>query len=112
MIDKTYLTTKAKSGQADYARSIRGAVHALWAGTIGRFAFVDIMQATITRGLTQAWYEGAQECGILPDELTLPERAELIAHLATEVGFVDDFATDIEDNSRAIGQQLTPLMHR
>ena len=108
---RKYLTT-TKSGQSDYARTIRGAVHGLWAGVITRTDFVDMMQSAITRGMTRAFYDGAKDCGILPNELTLAENAVLLSMLSTEIGFIDSFATEIIDNAKANKRKFTPLANR
>jgi len=70
------------------------------------------MTATIKRHLPQAWYEGAKEGGLLPSELTPNERMALQNAIVDEMSHITKFAQAIEDNSRAKGGKLKPLLNR
>lgn len=62
--------------------------------------------------LTQAWYAGAKEEGVAPDELNVDERARLRAEIASEASFVSNFINDIQFNNRASGGSLAPFLYR
>ncbi len=70
------------------------------------------MNGAIRRGFTQAWAEGAKECGILPDEITVAEQTKLNSLISTNLGFVRDFGVAIRRGSKANGGLLRTQMTR
>ena len=96
----------------DYARSVRGYVHGLWSGEMSFFQYVDTMIMLIDRGLRNAWYDGAAECGITPDDLSEEELYEMRNMINTEIQFVMDYANTIFANSKANKKLLRNLMPR
>jgi hypothetical protein len=95
-----------------YRRAIRGAVRGFWSGVLDYGEFWDMMDTVTTDGLTNAWNEGARECGVLPDEMTQEERVELGRAIAYEKQWISGFAAAIEKNDKASGGQLEPLFQR
>ena len=91
---------------------IRSAIRGLWTGNLGLFGFVSAMEASISRGFRQAWIEGGGQCGIKFDELTPAELAELRRMTNEQIAFLPGFGSDIEENSRANGGLLQPLLER
>lgn len=108
------LVVKAKGDTRsnDYARSVRGYVHGLWAGSMSFFQYVDTMVMLIERGLRNAWYDGAAECGIQPEDLTLEELNEMHNAINTEIQYVMDYANAIYAGSKANRGKLRDLMPR
>lgn len=108
------LVIKAKSDTRleDYARSVRGYVRGLWSGSMSFFEYVDTMVALIERGLRNAWYDGAAECGIKPDELSPEELYELHNAVNTEIQYIMDYANTIFAGSKANRGKLRALMPR
>ena len=108
------MPTKAgpSTGEANYRRVLRAAVRGLWGGVIDYYGFYEVMFVAIDNAFYRAWYEGAAECGIKPEELTPDEQQELQQAIATERGFIGRFADTIEKNSKAEGGKLTPLLNR
>lgn len=108
------LQTKAfsDSGRADYKRSINRLIYGLWSGQIDRFSFVDSMLLAINRNLTRAWLEGASECGIGPQELTVEERSAMDMNINAEIAFAVNFAADIMMGSKRNGGKLRTLQVR
>jgi hypothetical protein len=96
----------------DYARGLRSAVRGFWSGQIDYISFVINMDLLITRRFTEAFMEGAGLEGIRPEELTPQELIELQNEINTERRFIFSFAQDIEENSKANGGKLQPLMNR
>ena len=84
----------------------------LWSGAFTLADFAEQMEATIHRGLTAAWYAGAAECGITPEDLSEEEREELAYRIELENGFVEDFGLAIREADKAAGGLLRPLMSR
>jgi hypothetical protein len=66
----------------------------------------------IIRVFTQAWYSGAADEGIKPDELSAEEINRLQSEIANEASFIANFGNDIVANSRAAGGRLEPLLSR
>lgn len=97
---------------ADYGRSLRGAVRGLWSGTWDITQFVDGLLASVEQGLHRAWYDGAAECDIKPDELTLEELSRLQEEINNDLLYVMNFAAAIVNNSKLNGGKLGPLLSR
>src|SRR3972149_7420253 len=104
---------KAKQSRIDaYQRNLRSAVRGLWSSVLDFDQFFSAMSSAITRGLTGAWYEGALECGIKPDELSSGEEKALSERIVKERSYIVDFGEVIEANSKGNRGQLTPLFGR
>jgi hypothetical protein len=88
-------------GALDYGRSVRASMRGLWRGETDTFAFVDDMVGAIQRNFTRAYYDGAAECGISPQDLTPQELAELSTQINTEISYLVNLANNITANSRA-----------
>jgi len=100
------------AGSSNYRNGIRSATRGLWTGVLDYYQFFDVMVTTIQTGIPRAWEEGAAECGISPDELTLEEKMQQQAAIYGELAYVDGFAIAIEAGSKANGGKLGPLMGR
>jgi hypothetical protein len=97
---------------SNYRSDIRAYVRGFWAGHLTYDqAFESLLYAT-ERGLRQAWYEGAQEVGVEPSELTPSEISALRALIISEQQYIGGLLADIEANSKANGGKLTPLLSR
>jgi hypothetical protein len=70
------------------------------------------MGRAIERGLTSAWYEGAAQCGVLPEELTIDEIKLLNFRISQQMNYLNRFAKAVEAGSKENGGKLTPLMQR
>lgn len=97
---------------SSFRSSIRSSIRGLWTGDFDLFEFVSGMSSAIERGFRQAWIEGAGQCGIKFDELTPTELTELNRMTNEQIPFLIGFGSDIEDNSRANGGLLGPLLLR
>lgn len=104
--------TALSENKSNFRSSIRSAVRALWSGVWDYYQFFDDMLLVVDNGYTRAWYEGAQECGIQPAELTPEERTRLRQAIVGGQQHIDGFATEIEANSKEEGGKLTPLLVR
>ena len=104
--------TEQSSRSASYGRDIRGVVRAQWSGAIDIDQAFDIFSDTVRIGLTRAWHEGAAECGIQPSELTPQERAALTSATISETSRIWAFLQVIEQNNKASGGSLAPLLSR
>lgn len=102
----------AATREADYGRAIRGAVRALWKGVIDIDQFYEWMSLAIARGLTLAWYSGAEECGIQPRELSAAERGALALVIAEEMNHAGGFAASILNFSQERGGKLSLHLNR
>lgn len=100
------------AGIDTYRAGLRSAARGLWTGTFSLSQFQNEMRTLINRRLTQAFEEGAKECGIKPDELTPEEQLALGRAIQEELSHVGELANRIEANSKANGGKLTPLLNR
>lgn len=97
---------------ANYGASIRAATYGLWSGRIDLFDFVEMMSAAFSRELRFAWYAGAEQCGIRPEDLTQEETLSLEEMVNQEIMFVMNFANSIMEGSRENGGKFAPLVDR
>ena len=97
---------------ADYARGIRAAIYGLWSGQIDLFNFVDSMIASLEIGVRRAWYEGAAQCEIKPEELTLDELDAMRFLVNSNVNYVMRLATDIQAADKSKKGKLRPFIQR
>lgn len=95
-----------------YRRMIRSAVRGYWNGSLTYSDFFDAMISNIEIGITQAWVEGAKECGIAVGELTDEEQTELRRAKNYERLWIGGFADAIEAGSKANKGKLAPLYSR
>lgn len=100
------------AGIDTYRAGLRSAVRGLWSGVFSLSQFQDEMRTLINRRLTQAFDEGAAECGITPDEFTTEEQLALARAIQEELSHVRELANRIEANSKASKGKLTPLLNR
>jgi len=99
-------------GMKNYGRALRSAIYGLWRGYYSRYDFISEFTMSIQDYYRQAWYEGAAECGIRPDELTTEERETLRRETLRDLFYVLDLASDIESGSKSNGGKLAPLYRR
>ncbi len=91
---------------AGYRMNIRAAVRGLWTGHLDYDQFFQNMVLAVRRGFTQAWYEGAKEWGVKPNELRPDERLALEAAINQELLFIDGLGVFVESNSKRFGGKL------
>jgi hypothetical protein len=91
---------------------VRAAIRGLWDGTLDRVSFLDAMDSTIDRNLTEAFYAGAAVNGIAPNELTADEQAKLRELINGQLSYILPLADAIEAGSKANGGALEPLISR
>ncbi len=92
---------------ADFGRSVRAVVRALWKGIITSAEFIRTMQITLDRGFEQAWREGALTVGITPDERTAEEDRARLELLLISLNSLAGFAAFIVKNQQPVGKQST-----
>jgi len=102
----------ATKSMADFGLAIRSGVRGLWKGVLDRPSFLHTMTLAIRRQLRIAWHEGAERCGIRPDELSPPELLRLHMIIEENIGYLPGFADAIEAGSQANGGKLGPLLSR
>lgn len=101
-----------ETGGEDYLAGINAAVRGLWTGVFDYLDFFDAMMETIRRGLTAAWYEGAEQAGITPDELSAREQTALEQRIVQEFSYIDGLAEFVEAHSKAAGGKLGTCLSR
>lgn len=92
------------AGIDNYRSGLRSAVRGFWSGVFDFDQFFDLMLLTIRRGLTQAWEEGAKECGIQPDEASPEEKTALSSAIVNEQNRVGKLAELVEQNKKGTGK--------
>ena len=88
------------AGATSYQSGLRAAVYGLWSGAYSIYDFIGDMNTVIRRGFTQAWYFGAYQCGVLPEDLTEEEKQRLEDEIVLEQGYVFGIATDIQNGQK------------
>lgn len=98
--------------EGNYLRGIRAAVYGLWSNQIGFADYVQMMVETIDNGLRRAWYQGADDMGIQPEELTPAENQAILNEINSNIGYVYPLGNDIMAADKAHGGKLTPFYRR
>lgn len=107
------LTSLAEAYSASTYRSqLRSAIRGLWTGALSKDEFVEAMEATIRRGLSRAFEEGAKTWGLKPDELDDEELAARDQIIDAEGGYVRPLADDILAGSKTEGGKLDTYFYR
>lgn len=112
MVKRTRQTSPDSSGTSRYRAGLRAPIRGLWLGVFDHDQFHREMSRAIKRFLQLAWYAGAAECGIKPDELTADEVLALQDAIDYEYLWIGRFGTEIAQKSKANGGLLTPLYNR
>ena len=99
---------------SSYQSGLRSAVRGFYNGTLTQGQFTDAFESAIRRGLTQAFIEGAKECGIKQDELTDKELDVLTKAIESEYEYIDGFAGGIEESEKlaALYSRLSMWVNR
>ncbi len=119
-MDLLEFTDKAKpiskisgsGGIVTFRRNIRASVRGLWTGALSFEQSLRTFRTTIERSIEQAWREGAQECGIQPDELTVAELTARDEFIFEQNELAPNFLNVVRSQSKANGGKLTPLLSR
>lgn len=98
--------------QAEFVRNVNSAVRGLWSGVLDYYDFFEAMAASVRIGYNKAWNAGAAECGIMPDELSPEEQVKRQSMITAQMGYINGFASAIEQNSKEKGGKLGPLLNR
>jgi hypothetical protein len=100
------------TGQSFFLRTIRESIRALWSGQWQLYDFIGAFYNAIHTFYYRAWFEGAEECGILPDEMTNQESFWLRSRILQDQLYADRLGVDIETNNRESGGKLYVLYPR
>lgn len=98
--------------EATFRSGIRSAVRGLWNGSFSIAQFKSAMKSTIERNLTQAWNEGARQCGIALDEMTDDEVKARDAFIKNQYQYIDGYANAIRENDKISKGNLAALFTR
>jgi hypothetical protein len=109
---ETLAKAAAAGGLAEFRQQVRSAVYGAWSGKLTPFDAADTLMLAVERAFRNAWYEGARQAGITPDELTISERNRLQAEINDQLRFVFGFIDDVAARSRAAHALLRSHMHR
>jgi hypothetical protein len=97
----------------EFGRSVRAAARAIWRGEEGAYYFfVETLDAAVERGYERAWREGARMCGILPQDRTPEEQAELARYISIARSRIIPLADYVQEHSRANGHLWRELQPR
>lgn len=91
----------------DYQTALKRGVYGLWSGKLDMAETFAHMWLAIEKGLTWAWYLGASECGITPDELSQEELAALAGAIYSELYYLERLIYDVAKGNKASGTKLS-----
>lgn len=104
---------KQTAGANRYRSDLRGAVNALWNGSISGSEFLRVLKyQLIPLAFEQAWKDGAEAGGIKFEELTDEERGRLKERITTERTFVKGFRDYIVEHNKESGSKLGSFDYR
>lgn len=69
-----------------------------------------LLDEHIRNGMTQAFYEGALEMGVQPNEITIIEQTELYNAIREQQNYVPGFLAYVIEHSKANGYKFTPIL--
>lgn len=105
-------TISGSGGIVSFRRNLRSAIRGLWSGALGEAQALGVFRRAIEQAIERAWREGAAECGIQPDEMTIQELTIRDEFIFSQNQYAANFVADIAENSKENGGQLTPLLQR
>jgi hypothetical protein len=95
-----------------YRSALRSAVRGLWSGVLDYHEYWDMMDTAVREGLARAWYEGARECGVAPEDLSPEEKTALESAILAERSHIDKLGYVIKANNKASGEKLAQFFTR
>lgn len=101
-----------KGGIVSFRNNTRASVRGLWTGALTFNQALRTFRLAIDKAIDQAWTEGAQECGIQPDELTEAEVVARETFILEQRELAPNFLEAVRDQSKKNGGKLQPLMQR
>ena len=105
-------TIVGRGGIVIFRRDIRASVRGLWTGALRKSQALRTFRSAIERAIEKAWLEGAAECGIQEDELTVDELTARDEFIFEQNELAPNFIDDIAANSKANGGKLQPLLQQ
>jgi len=105
-------TISGRGGIVSFRRNLRSAIRGLWSGAITKRQALSTFRSAIERAIERAWVEGAQECGIQENELTVEELTARDEFIFEQNDLATNFIDDIAANSKVNKGRLQPLMQR
>jgi hypothetical protein len=99
-------------GIVSFRRNTRASVRGLWSGAITLQQAIRTFRSAIERAIEQAWLEGAAECGIQEDELTIKELTARDEFIFEQNELAPDFLRVVNEQSKKNGGKLQPLLQR
>jgi hypothetical protein len=94
-------TIAGRGGIVSFRRNLRASVRGLWNGALTKRQALTTFRRAIERAIEMAWTEGAAECGIQEDELTVDELTARDEFIFEQNEFATGFIDVIAANSKA-----------
>lgn len=102
-----HVYVKARStGHSFFLQTVRANIRALWTEEWDLSDFINSMRNTIHTFYYRAWFEGAAECGIMPDEISNQESFWLRSRILTDQLYSDKLGLDVDENNKRHGGKL------
>lgn len=105
-------TVQGRGGIVIFRRNLRASVRGLWNGAITRRQALTTFRRAIEQAVERAWVEGAAECDIQENELTVEELTARDEFILEQGELAENFIGDIVARSKVNGGKLTPLLQR
>lgn len=96
-------TIAGRGGIVTLRRNLRSAIRGLWTGALSRQQAITVFRRAMENGIEQAWVEGAAECGIQPDELTIEELTARDEFIFNQNDLADNFIDSVVEQSKLGG---------
>jgi hypothetical protein len=98
--------------QGAFLNAVQSAVRGVWTGALSPAQGVNSLTTAVGEYLREAWYLGADKCGVAPAELTSLEESELLNFVLTQQAFAGRFIRTVYQGRRAAGGDLGPFLSR
>jgi hypothetical protein len=99
-------------GIVSFRRNTRASVRGLWTNVLTLQQAIRTFRLAIEQAIEMAWLEGAAECGIQEDELTVAELTARDEFIFEQNELAPNFLRVVKEQSKANGGKLQPLLQR
>lgn len=98
---------------AAFENAVKSAVTGVWTGAMLPAQGTAALIAAVQTYLNEAWYAGAEVCGIREGELTPVEESEKLNFITTQQAFAGRLMSDVYQNREALPEtRLEPFLSR
>ena len=101
--DNVTIQERSAWSQERYYSTLKPAAYGLWTGKLDTLAFAEMLEAAVIKGLSEAWYQGAESVGVKRDELTDDEITAMQTSVYEQLLFTRNLSDYIISQDKSSG---------